>query len=233
VAKDKFTRDIDRLLAKIKPTTSPEGMEKLAEVRSTLVELRKRRLVKINHSVMELLCARHLIENGYHVAVEHLLDGGALVADIYATRYNGNNQSQNTDLQNNSNGTLVVEVETGFVPPEAALAPGRYRQARIAAKIARYSGHAQAFALATTHYHVLQVPKVLLRPPKDRSSEEIQQLKTLCDYYYTSPPILIYELAQTEVDAIYIINVDQERVVKVPPHRYLDTILRAEGLITP
>jgi hypothetical protein len=233
VAKDKFTRDIDRLLAKIRPTTSPEGMQKLDEIRDTLVELRKRRLVKINHSVIELLCARHLIEEGYDVNVEQVLDGGALVADIYATNHNGEGQVQNNTPQGKSNGTLVVEVETGFVPPAAALAPGRYRQARIAAKIARYSGHAQAFALATPNYHVLQVPKVLLRPPKDRSSEDILQLKTLCDKYYTSPPILINELAQTIVDAIYIINVDFERVVKIPPHRYLDTILRAEGLITP
>jgi hypothetical protein len=194
--------------------------------------LRKRRLVKINHSVIELLCARHLIEEGYHVAVEQLLDGGTLVADIYATRHNGENQAQETNPQAYSNGTLVVEVETGFVPPEAALEPGRYRQARIAAKIARYSGHAQAFALATPNYHVLQVPKILLRPAKDRSSEEIHRLKALCDDYYTSPPILVDELAQTEVDAIYIINVDFERVVKVPPHKYLDTILRAEGLIS-
>ena len=233
MAKDKFTRDIDRLLVKIKPTTSLESMQQLDEIRDVLVDLRKRRLVKINHSVIELLCARYLIEEGYHVAVEQLLEGGALVADIYATRNNGGNKAENNSLQGNSNGTLVVEVETGFVPPEAALAPGRYRQARIAAKIARYSGHAKAFALATTHYHVLQVPKVLLKPPKDRLSEDIQQLKTLCDYYYTSPPILIEEIAHTEVDAIYIINVDYERVVKVPPHRYLDTILRAEGLITP
>ena len=228
MAKDKFTRDIDKLLTKLRPTTSPEDMRQLGEIRDALVELRKRRLVKINHSVIELLCAHHLIGEGYHVTVEQLLEGGALVADIYATRNNGKN-----NYQNNSNGTLVVEVETGFVPPEAALAPGRYRQARIAAKIARYSGHAQAFALATPNYHVLQVPKVLLRPSKDRSTEEIQQLKTLCDEYYNSPPISIDELAQTEVDAIYIINVDCERVVKVPPHKYLDTILRAEGLISP
>lgn len=230
MAKDKFTRDIDQLLANLRPSTSQKGMQQLDEIRDALVELRKRRLVKINHSVIELLCAHHLIEKGYHVAVEQLLEGGALVADIYATRNNGNDQAQNNN-QNKSNGTLVVEVETGFVPPEAALTPGRYRQARIAAKIARYSGHAQAFALATPNYHVLQVPRVLLRPPKDRAFEEILQLKTLCDDYYTSPPILIDELAQTEVDCIYIVNVDLERVVKFPPHRYLDTILRADGFI--
>jgi hypothetical protein len=208
-------------------------MKQLDEVRNALVELRRRRLVKINHSVIELLCARHLIEQGYHVDVEQLLEGGALVADIYATQHNEESKARDDNPHRNSNGTLVVEVETGFVPPEAALTPGRYRQARIAAKIARYGGHAQAFALATPNYHVLQVPKVMLRPPKDRASEEIQHLKALCDTYYTSPPILIDELARTEVDSIYIINVDLERVVTVSPHRYLDTILRAEGLITP
>jgi hypothetical protein len=116
------------------------------------------------------------------------LDDGALVADIYAVRSRSEESAVSTDSPGRSDQkphrrdsttlgpreTLVVEVETGFVPPEAALAPIRYRQARIAAKIARYSGHSQRFALATPGYHVLQVPEVLLQPPDERKKKELK-----------------------------------------------------------
>ena len=228
----------------IKPRTNPKVMQQLVEIRNRLVSLHKRRLVKINHSVMEVLCAWHLIEHGYRVVVEHPLDGGALVADIYAVSSRSEKSAFSTDSPSYSDQkphrrdttalefgeTLVVEVETGFVPPEAALAPVRYRQARIAAKIARYGGHGHRFALATPGYHVLQVPHVLLRPPEEREKEELQQLKVLCDTYYSSPPIAMDMLVQTVLDTIYILNVDLGRVVQVPPHSYLAMILKANGL---
>ncbi len=229
----------------IKPRTNPRVMQQLIEVRNRLVSLHKRRLAKINHSVMEVLCAWHLIEHGYRVVVEHLLDGGALVADIYAVSSGSGNSTSLTDSPSHSDQmlhrrnnttlesgeTLVVEVETGFVPPEAALAPIRYRQARIAAKIARYSGHGHRFALATPGYHVLQVPHVLLRPPDEREKKEVHQLKALCDAYYSSPSIAMDMLTRTVLDTIYILNVDLGRVVPVPPHRYLAMILKANGLV--
>lgn len=229
----------------IKPRTNPKVMQQLVEVRNRLVSLHKRRLVKINHCVMEVLCAWHLIEHGYRVVVEHPLDGGALVADIYAVSSRSEESAFSTDSPSYGDGmphrrkttrlesgeTLVVEVETGFVPPEAALAPVRYRQARIAAKIARYSGHGHRFALATPGYHVLQVPHVLLRPPDEREKEELQQLKALCDGYYSSPSIAKDMLAQTVLDSIYILNVDLGRTVQVLPHRYLAMILKANGLV--
>ncbi|MCK4279821.1 MAG: hypothetical protein KAW94_04535 [Candidatus Thorarchaeota archaeon] len=244
MAKDKFSRDLDRLLTQIKPRTNPKVMQQLVEVRNRLVSLHKRRLVKINHSVMEVLCAWHLVEHGYRVVVEHPLDGGTLVADIYAVSSRSEESAVSTDSPGRSDQkphrrnsttlgpreTLVVEVETGFVPPEAALAPIRYRQARIAAKIARYSGHSQRFALATPGYHVLQVPEVLLQPPDERKKKELKQLKALCDTYYSSPSIAMDLLAQTALDSIYILNVDLGRVVQVPPHRYLAMILKANGL---
>ncbi|MCK4484957.1 MAG: hypothetical protein KAU89_09030 [Candidatus Thorarchaeota archaeon] len=245
MAKDKFSRDLDHLLKQIKPRTNPKVMQQLVEVRNRLVNLRKRRLVKINHSVMEVLCAWHLIEHGYRVIVEHPLDGGALVADIYAVSSRSDESAFSTDSPSRSNQrphrrdgatlgsgeTLVVEVETGFVPPEAALTPIRYRQARIAAKIARYGGHSQRFALATPGYHVLQVPEVLLQPPDNRKKKKLQQLKALCDTYYSSPSIAMDLLAQTALDSIYILNVDLGRVVQIPPHRYLAMILKANGLL--
>jgi hypothetical protein len=238
VAKDKFTRDLDRLLDTIRPTTHAKVMDSLVELRNRLVELRKKQLVKINHSVIELICAKHLIECGYQVTVEWLIDGGQLVADLFAVRPEGggdanvpNSKAMNFNTCPEGAETLLVEAETGFVPPSAALSPSRYRQARIAAKIARYSGHSEKFALATPNYHILQVPQVLLRPPEMRDKKELQILKALVDEYYSATPIPIESLKKSELDSIYIVNVDDARVRQIAPHRYLDTILRAEGLI--
>ena len=76
----RFIKDIDTLLEKIEPTTSAEVMDQLHEVRERFIELSQKRLVKINHSIMQFLCAKHLIENGYRVKIEYPLNGGALMA---------------------------------------------------------------------------------------------------------------------------------------------------------
>ena len=213
-------------------------MDNLMELRNRLVELRKKQLVKINHSVIEIICARHLIECGYQVTAEWLIDGGQLVADLYAIRPEDSSDESTSsnrvsDFSSSPDGaeTLLVECETGFVPPSAALAPSRYRQARIAAKIARYSGHSERFGLATPSYHILQVPQALLRPPEMREKQELQALKAIVDEYYSAIPISMESLEKSELDVIYIVNVDNAQIRQVAPHRYLDTILRAEGLI--
>jgi hypothetical protein len=242
MARSKFARDMDRLLDKLSPNTDPDVLQQLNEICEALIGLNQRRLVKINHSIMEVICAKYLIEQGYEVKVEHPLEGGPLSADIFAKRVQEKqptfqkNQTQKAkkpvdDTVSRKGETLLVEVETGFVPPEGALSPGLYRQARIATKIARYSGHAQKFALATPNYHVVQVPNVLLSPPEMRSEDELQELKGLCDSYYYSPSIPIETLAKVELNAIYILDVDFDEVIPTTPDQYLETVLKARGWI--
>jgi hypothetical protein len=242
MARSKFSRDMDRLLDKFRHDTEPEVMNELSVICDTLIDLNKRRLVKINHSVMEVVCAKYLIEQGYQVKVEHPLKRGSLSADIFAKRVH-EKQSKlkgavahttkipREDRVSQIGETLLVEVETGFVPPEGALSPGLYRQARITTKIARYSGHAKKFALATPNYHVVQVPNVLLSPPEIRSEDELEELKALCDSYYYSPPITFESLAKVELDAIYILDVDFDEVIPCTPDQYLETVLRARGWV--
>ena len=55
---------------------------------------------------MELVCARHLIKYGYAVDVERLNE--ILICDLYATK---------------GEGEAIVEIETGFIPPEHAGSP--------------------------------------------------------------------------------------------------------------
>lgn len=210
-------------------------MDQLTIIRDRLVELNRKRLVKINHSVMQVLCAKHLLEQDYEVRIEHPLVGGQLMADLFAIRER--EPKFENDIESlliserlglsTKKEALVVEIETGYVPPKAALYPIRYRQTRIAAKIARYCRYSHRFGLATPNYHVLQIPEILLKPPELRDIIEIQRIKEECDQFYRSPPILLDTLAMSETDYIYSINVDNVTVTQIPPQEYLETILRS------
>lgn len=235
VAKNLFSRDLDKLMDQLQPTTDSEIMDQLTVVRDRLVELNRKRLVKISHSVMQVLCAKHLIEQDYDVRVEHPLVGGQLMADLFAIR------DREPEIEHDIESVLiserlglsvkkealVVEVETGYVPPKAALYPIRYRQTRIAAKIARYCRYSHRFGLAVPNYHILQIPEILLKPPELREITEIQRIKEECDQFYKSPPILLDTLAMSETDYIYSINVDHVTVTQIPPDKYLEEILQA------
>ncbi|RLI12929.1 hypothetical protein DRO33_01955, partial [Candidatus Bathyarchaeota archaeon] len=144
---------------------------------------------------------------GYKVDVEHELNG--LVCDIYAW----------------SNGSdLVVEVETGFVPPEHALDPLTYLRARIASKIARYSCLADRFALGLPPHYVALIPDAFLKAGSERSERELEALKELCDYYYHNPPVSMEELRGARLDWILIIDVDGLTATMVRPGAYKEAV---------
>ena len=130
---ERFTADVTNLAAKMTVGESEEIIMRMDFVKSRLIELYKRNIVKINHSAMELVCARHLIRYDYAVDVERQLND-ILICDLYATK---------------GDGEAIVEIETGFIPPEHALDPLSYYSARVASKIARYSKFANQFVLAT------------------------------------------------------------------------------------
>jgi hypothetical protein len=150
-----------------------ETIQRMNFVKFRLIDLYKKNIVKINHSAMELVCARHLIRYGYNVDVEKQLTN-ILVCDLHATK---------------GDGEAIVEIETGFIPPEHALDPLSYYVARLASKIARYSKFANQFVLATPPVSILPIPKIFSRPPRDRKEEQIEKVKLLCDRYYRNPPV--------------------------------------------
>ena len=108
-----------------------EVQSKLTVLKDWLIKLQRENVVKINHSVMELVCAKYLIQKGYDVQLEYPLNE-LLTCDLYAIKGLGNE---------------IVEIETGFIPPENALAPLTYTSARLASKIIRYSSFAGKFTL--------------------------------------------------------------------------------------
>jgi hypothetical protein len=187
----------------------PEQMvERMNFVKNRLIELYIRNLVKINHSAMELVCAKHLIRYGYKVDVEKQLTD-ILICDVYAEK---------------GDGAAIVEIETGFIPPEHALDPLSYYAARIASKIARYSKHANQFVLATPPVSVLPIPSLFRRPPRDRRQSEIRKVKILCDKYYKNPPVTEDEILNGRLHITYIINIDAGKVVEMDIDSYFEHI---------
>ncbi|MBO3840621.1 MAG: hypothetical protein JTT17_07405, partial [Candidatus Brockarchaeota archaeon] len=198
---NKFKEDVESLVDRIGVNVPPRIREGLERLRDRLVELSQKGLVKINHSVMELVCAKHLMLKGYDVDVEHDL-GGGLVCDVYAVR---------------GDGTLAVEVETGFVPPDNALDPEQYCRARVASKITRYSVKVDKFGLGIPPYYILQIPPVLAKPPRFRTIGEIEEVKRLCDLYYKNPPVSMDEVKNARLHTVYVIDVASDIVSEVDP----------------
>jgi len=159
---------------------------------------------------MELVCAKHLILKGYEVDVEHPLEGG-LTCDLHGVK---------------GYGTLIVEVETGFVPPDHALDPATYCKARIASKITRYGNHSDKFVLSVPPYYILQIPPALTKPSRDRKPEELKKIKSRCDLYYKNPPVSLDEIKNARLHAIYVIDVDGVTVREVDPSTYVENEAR-------
>jgi len=205
---NKFKEDVESLVDRIGVNVPPRIREGLERLRDRLVELSQKGLVKINHSVMELVCAKHLMLKGYDVDVEHDL-GGGLVCDVYAVR---------------GDGTLAVEVETGFVPPDNALDPEQYCRARVASKITRYSVKVDKFGLGIPPYYILQIPPVLAKPPRFRTIGEIEEVKRLCDLYYKNPPVSMDEVKNARLHTVYVIDVASDVVSEVDPEFYASIV---------
>lgn len=174
-------------------------------LKDNLIRLHEENVVKINHSVMELVCAKHLILKGYEVDIERPVDG--LICDLYGVK---------------GLGSHIVEIETGFIPPSHALDPANYRKSRIASKIIRYGNHSDKFALGVPPYYLLQIPDILVKPPRDRTKEDLKYLKTLCDLYYKNPPVSLDEIRNARIHTIYIIDMDDIAIREVDPVTYLE-----------
>jgi len=203
----RFERDVTWLVNKLCLNEEDYISKEIRRLGKALIDLHKKNLVKINHSVMELVCAKYLISAGYYVELERVLDG--LSCDIYAQK---------------GFGALIVEVETGFVPPEHALNPMTYIRARIASKITRYSNYAEKFGLAVPPHYAMPIPPLLLKPPRARMEDEIGSIKALCDLYYSNPPVSLEEIRNARIHAVYVLDVENGIVEETDPSTYLDMV---------
>ena len=197
-------RDLELLSKALVERFGPQVAQQITSVRDRLLDLASKGLVKSNHSAIEMLVAAYLASKGYEVDVEVEV-GDGLVCDVYGLR---------------NNEVLIVEIETGFVPPSNALDPIRYRAAREVSKVARYSQYADTFIIATPPYHVLFIPKVLLKPPEQRELAEVVPLKALLDAYYRNPPIPVELIARARLDGVFITVVDRLEVIEMTTRQY-------------
>ena len=203
--RERFEQDLTALMSRLTLDVEKEVENKLNMLKDWLVNLQKKNIVKINHSVMELVCAKYLILKGYEVQLEYQLND-LLTCDLYSIKGYGN---------------LIVEIETGFIPPEHALAPLTYTSARLASKIIRYNSFAGKFALGMPPHYILPFPRALAKPPRKRTPEEIDAIKKLCDKYYQNPPVTEEEIKNARIQEIYIIDVDQAKVREIDPETYM------------
>lgn len=102
---EKFRNDVYDMTEKLSVNLKEKDFPKLNYVRQQLIEMYQKNLVKINHSILELICASNLISRGYAVDVEKEISE-ILVCDIFAKKGGGN---------------TIIEIETGFTPPEHAM----------------------------------------------------------------------------------------------------------------
>ena len=183
----------------------PELTPKLNFVRQTLIEFYKKNLVKINHSILELICAAELISHGFSVDVEKSVSN-ILVCDLFGKK---------------GDETSIIEIETGFTPPEHALDTVDYYVARIVSKIARYSKYCGKFSLATPVVNILPISDIFLLPPNVRKPEDVMKLKKLCDRFYKNPQIKLEDIQNAHIHSIYLINTDKGFAKEMDPEMYL------------
>ena len=203
---EKFQNDVTHMTDKLSENLNKSDLSKLNFVREQLIEMYKKNLVKINHSILELICASTLISRGYAVEVEKDISE-ILVCDIFAKKGGGN---------------TIIEIETGFTPPEHAMDTVDYYAARIMSKIARYSKHCTKFSLATPVIGILPITKIFLLPPNARKKEDVQNIKNLCDRYYKNPPINYDDILNAHLHSIFLINIDKGFAKELDPQGYMD-----------
>ncbi len=203
-----YEKDLDVLIKSMMSDMAQNLQPKLAMLGDRLKFLRDRNLLKINHSVLELVVAKHLIINGYEVELEHELDSG-LTCDVWARK---------------GLGTCIVEVETGYVPPSHALDPMDYIKARIASKIARYSNYCQKFILGAPPHYIMPIPRMLATPARFRTEEDMLTVKRYCDMYYSNPQVSRDEILNAHIHSMMVIDVDQMRVREIDPVEYIDRV---------
>lgn len=203
---EKFQNDVYDIGDRLSKNLVQEDIPRLNFVRQRLIEMYQKNLVKINHSVLEMICASNLISRGYSVDVEKQISN-LLVCDIYAKK---------------GDGVSIIEIETGFTPPDHALDTIDYYTARIISKIARYSQYCAKFSLATPVIGILPLPKIFLLPPNARKEDDVKKAKNLCDKYYKNPNIKFEEILNAHLHSIFLINIDKYFAKEIDPVGYLE-----------
>ena len=213
---DNFEVVILGILKRLSRGMDEQSNLRLKSLGERLLDLHENAETDLTQSVMELICARELIVSGYMVNVEYSLDSN-LTCDVHAVK---------------GEGVLIIKVETGDTPPIHALNPNSFSQAKISSKISRYSSRASKFGLATPNSNILQVPYLFIKPPRDRSDEEVERIRRLCDKLYSKPPLSFDQIKDARLHSIVLIDIDHGHTREIDPETYQELQSRVDGLVT-
>jgi len=213
---DNFEVVILGILKRLSRGMDEQSNLRLKSLGQRLLDLHENAETDLTQSVMELICARELIVSGYMVNVEYSLDSN-LTCDVHAVK---------------GEGVLIIKVETGDTPPIHALNPNSFSQAKISSKISRYSPRASKFGLATPNSNILQVPYLFIKPPRDRSDEEVERIRRLCDKLYSKPSLSFDQIKDARLHSIVLIDIDHGHTREIDPETYQELQSRVDGLVT-
>ena len=147
------------------------------------------------HRLLQEIVAAKLSSLGFDVVIEEPLPEG-LIADVYGE---------------GPWGSIIVEVETGFVDPHMLGMAEDYLVARIAWKSVRYSRYADFFAIATPSFINLPIPRPLTL--KRRSEDDITRILALLrDVMGTNGKIGVKDLMGARIDLVIKINVSSRSI---------------------
>lgn len=145
------------------------------------------------HAILQLLAAAKLHSKGFDVSVEEDLPSG-FRADVYGE---------------GPCCSVVIEVETGYVPQEWLLRPEEFMMYRLAYKAAAYSGDVSVFIAAFPSHFRVPIPEPLLRPVEERDERDVAIIKGMIMRYNKGQLARIgWRAHLARIDAVAFIDIE-------------------------
>lgn len=170
------------------------------------------------HCILELICAVPFLERNYTVQAEQALGKDNLICDLYATK---------------NNHKTIIEIETGFTidgddngTRNHILDCDDYLRSRIAAKIVRYSPHADVFCLATRKVYNMEISELFL---EDMTQNGVSEIRELCAPYYKVDDRDIW---RSHLDYIMTIDLDKTNIKMTTPEKYIEWVNDMDDIIS-
>jgi len=149
------------------------------------------------HALLQFIVAMDLYSRGFDVSVEEPVDGG-FKADVYAE---------------GPQGSVIVEIETGYVPPDKVRVLEEFLEAKVAFKAVAYSPYADLFIVAAPSHVRLLVAPELLKPVEDRDILDVMVIRDLASRYDRARASrILWRAPLSRVDGIASINVSNLKV---------------------
>lgn len=153
--------------------------------------------ISLNHILAEVLLYTYLKNEGFeYITIEETI--GNAKCDVYAK---------------NGLDSMCIEIETYVVPTEYVLEGYHYLIARHVKKLIQISkegikGVSFAYPLGV----IPSIPLVLLKHPKDRSREELEQLASITKKFYSLDLDYMDQLENCVLSRIYVYDIAMQRV---------------------